>query len=68
MSMNEFGRTTAQSKWRRTRDCADAACVEVLDAGHEVHVRNSTLPDAAVRFTPAEWRAFLNGVKRGDFG
>jgi len=57
----------AQRRWRRSRDCADAHCVEVFDGGHEVHIRNSTLPGASLRFTPAEWRAFLTGVKRGDF-
>ena len=63
--MNEYHHAAA--KWRRTRDCADVTCVEVFDGGQEIHVRNSQSPDALVQFTPAEWRAFLAGVKRGDF-
>lgn len=44
-------------------------CVEVarLDDGH-VGVRHSHHPQGPVlRFTPAEWRAFLHGARNGEF-
>jgi hypothetical protein len=49
---------------------ANGNCVEVAglpDGG--IVVRNSRDPDGPVlRFTPDEWRAFLGGVRNGDFG
>ena len=44
-------------------------CVEVAAlAGGDVGVRNSRDPDGPVlRFTPAEWRAFLGGARLGEF-
>jgi len=44
-------------------------CVEVtaLPSGG-VGVRNSRDPDGPVlRFTPAEWRAFIGGARLGEF-
>ncbi|MEU1880966.1 DUF397 domain-containing protein [Streptosporangium sp. NPDC020072] len=49
-------------------------CVEVAalkGAGHAdlVAVRDSKDPEGPkLFFTPAEWDAFLNGVKAGEFG
>jgi hypothetical protein len=45
-------------------------CVEVTDLpdGGGVGVRNSRDPEGAVlSFTPGEWRAFLGGVRAGEF-
>ena len=44
-------------------------CVEVAAfPGGDVGVRNSRDPDGPVlRFTPAEWRAFLGGARLGEF-
>lgn len=42
-------------------------CVETLLTPDEVFVRNSTRPDeATVRFTHAEWRAFVDSVREFD--
>lgn len=43
-------------------------CVEVkgLDADY-IEVRNSRSPHTEVSFDRAEWLAFLDGVKAGDF-
>jgi uncharacterized protein DUF397 len=56
--------------WRRSGTCqgADSTCVEVALSGPEVWVRDSK--DAAgpiLRFTPAEWAAFLAGARAGEF-
>ncbi len=48
---------------------ANGNCVEVtgLPEGG-VGVRNSRDPDGLVlRFTPGEWKAFLGGVRNGEF-
>ena len=43
-------------------------CVEVAALPGGVGVRNSRDPDGPVlRFTPAEWRAFLGGARLGEF-
>jgi hypothetical protein len=40
--------------------------VEVVDG--EVTLRDARQPSGPVlRYTPTEWRAFLDGVKRGEF-
>lgn len=48
------------------------SCVEagpLLDGSGRVAVRHSKAPDAAIIvYTRAEWRAFLAGVKAGEFG
>lgn len=44
-------------------------CVEVRWIyGHDVMIRNSNKPNGhRVRFTPEEWKAFVEGVKAGQF-
>ena len=56
--------------WRRSSACtgADSTCVEIAVGHGVVAVRDSK--DAAgpvLRFTAAEWRAFLAGVRTGEF-
>lgn len=44
------------------------ACAELLPAPDGVHVRDSKDRDGPVlRFTRAEWAAFLAGAKAGEF-
>lgn len=53
--------------WRKSSRCADNLCVEVahLPDGR-VALRNSG-GGPQLEFTPAEWDAFLGGVKDGEF-
>jgi Domain of unknown function (DUF397). len=54
--------------WIKSRRCESHACVEVAATADSILVRNSTDPDGpTLRFTPAEWIAFLGGVRDGDF-
>lgn len=48
---------------------ANSNCVEAARlSGGQVGVRDSKDPHGAVlRFTPAEWSAFLGGVRNGEF-
>jgi hypothetical protein len=42
--------------------------VEVTVVDGEVTLRDSKQPSGPLlRYTPAEWRAFLDGVKKGEF-
>jgi hypothetical protein len=58
------------SRWiKSSLSFSNSNCIEVarLPDG-KVGVRDSKNPDAAIlRFTPAEWQAFLGGARRGEF-
>jgi hypothetical protein len=54
--------------WRTSGRCNNGDCVEVAMLEEEVVVRDSKDRHGLVlRFTAAEWRAFLAGVHAGEF-
>ena len=54
--------------WFRAPFCENGTCVEVASAGDGVAMRDSKDQDGPMlRFTRAEWAAFLSGAKAGDF-
>lgn len=54
--------------WRRTTHCSNSACLDVARDGDHVVLRSSTDPDGPrLRLTPAEFGAFLAGVRAGQF-
>jgi Domain of unknown function (DUF397) len=56
--------------WRRSGACqgADSTCVEVAVDAQEVWVRDSKDGGGPVlRFSRAEWAAFLAGARAGEF-
>jgi hypothetical protein len=54
--------------WVKSGRCETSSCVEVAFAGDEVLVRSSAdVASPTLRFTAAEWRAFVGGVRDGDF-
>ncbi len=58
------------SSWTKSSlSAANGNCVEVADlSGESIKVRNSRDAKGAIlRFTPAEWDAFLGGVRNGEF-
>lgn len=62
--------TQESPRWvKSSLSYSNGACVEVADlAGGIVGVRHSKSPEGAVlRFTPAEWQAFLGGARLGEF-
>ena len=63
--MTDF--STAQ--WRKaTLSKAQGDCVEVAFVNDAVGVRDSKDPSKAPHvFTHAEWEAFLDGVRKGEF-
>lgn len=59
-----------RGRWRKSRHSnSQGACVELAPlAGGGVAIRNSRFPDGTVlRYTPAEFRALIEGIKHGDF-
>ncbi|MEU4158240.1 DUF397 domain-containing protein [Actinoplanes sp. NPDC026670] len=54
--------------WRKARKSSAGNCVEIARMGDSIAVRNSRFPDAGIiLYTPAEFDAFIDGVKRGEF-
>ncbi len=59
---------TEELRWRKAKRCTGGNCVEVATADDHVLVRNSSDLNAGIlRFTHDEWRAFVGGVKDGEF-
>jgi hypothetical protein len=55
--------------WRKSSFSSVGECVEVGSTASTIFVRDTKDRDGAVlRFTTAEWRAFLAGVHGGEFG
>jgi hypothetical protein len=60
----------SESSWiKSSLSFSNSNCVEVADlADGRVGVRHSKDSEGPVlRFTPDEWRAFLGGVRNGEF-
>jgi Domain of unknown function (DUF397) len=54
--------------WRKSTYSALNGCVEIAFLDDMVAVRNSRDRDGgALVFTPVEWRAFVDGVRDGEF-
>jgi hypothetical protein len=66
-------RPAAATRWpawvKSSLSYANGNCVEVADLKQgEIGVRNSRHAEGPVLvFTPDEWRAFLGGVRNGEF-
>ncbi|MGW4472879.1 DUF397 domain-containing protein [Nonomuraea sp. NPDC004354] len=61
--------TSPEIVWRKSSiSNLSGECVEVAMVGQAVLVRHSRRPDGAVlEFSLGEWKAFLGGVKQGEF-
>ena len=58
------------TQWiKAVRSGSNGQCVEMRRAGGAVEVRDSKHADdgPVLRFTPAEWAAWLDGAKSGEF-
>lgn len=57
-----------RAEWRKSTHSAMNGCVEVAFIDGQVAVRDSKDPDGpALRFNTDEWRAFIRGVRGGEF-
>ncbi|GAA2650129.1 DUF397 domain-containing protein [Streptomyces noursei] len=63
-----YGLDISDAVWQRPPGDPDAEAVEIafLERG-AVAMRNSTDPDVVLRYTEAEWRAFVLGARDGEF-
>ena len=57
------------SEWRKsTYSSSNSNCVEVRASADGVDVRDSKDREGPkLGFTPDEWRAFVRGIKQGEF-
>jgi hypothetical protein len=55
-------------KWTKSSFCADGQCIEVALIDNHVAVRdNKNVDQEALRFSQAEWAAFLDRVTVGQY-
>jgi hypothetical protein len=55
-------------EWRSPLHCGAATCAQVAVARDAVYIRDSKDPEGTpLRFTHAEWRAFVASVRDGQF-
>lgn len=60
----------SQAVWRKSsRSSGEGQCVEVARVDDTIGVRDTKLGEASpvLEFTPDEWRAFIAGMKDGEF-
>ncbi len=58
----------SHATWRKSSYSLANGCVEVADIDGKVGLRHSKDRRGPVLlFTPSEWRAFLDGVRDGEF-
>ncbi len=67
--MYSFGSEFRDTIWRRSKlSVNNGACLECTPSKGEIAIRNSRDPYGPVlRLTLAEWHAFLDGAKKGEF-
>ncbi|ARF55001.1 DUF397 domain-containing protein [Streptomyces gilvosporeus] len=62
-----YGLDISDAEWQRPPgDAEEAVEIAFLERG-AVAMRNSTDPDVVLRYTEAEWRAFVLGARDGEF-
>ena len=63
-----MGVNLSQAKWHKSSHSSANGCVEIAHAEGHIAVRDSKNQQGPVLvFTPIEWRAFLAGVRNGEF-
>jgi hypothetical protein len=66
--MNDFGKSAVPFRKSSVSGASNPACVEVGFETSAVLMRDSKDRGGPVlRFTVAEWKAFVTGVKAGEF-
>jgi hypothetical protein len=60
--------TTRPAVWRKSSYCQSGECIEVSALDGMVLMRDSKDPHGGVlRYDASEWRAFLRGIRAGEF-
>lgn len=55
------------SEWQQSSRCNGGGCVQVRAVGGHIEIRDSARPAEVAWFKPADWAAFLAGVRNGEF-
>lgn len=59
---------SSEIKWQKSsKSSGGAQCIELAEAAGEILVRESDDPNVILKTTPAKLRAFIQGVKAGEF-
>jgi hypothetical protein len=62
------GKIASEPTWHTGKQCDTGACVEIGTLGESVLIRSSADPAGpVVKLSREEWRAFVAGLKDGDF-
>lgn len=69
MAKNTPSRKETTTVWRKSTYCGESGpCVEVAMQDSEILVRDSKDANSPIlTFNQAEWKAFVAGVKEGEF-
>ncbi len=67
--MPDIGSLGLEPAWRKAlSSVGNGACVELAPVDGMVAIRDSKDPAGPIlRYTAAEWHAFLDGAKKGEF-
>jgi hypothetical protein len=58
----------SEINWRRSSFCNSSTCVEIAFSDSHVAMRDGKHRDRhTLIFTKAEWRAFLDAARKGEF-
>jgi hypothetical protein len=67
-SFSATNATCIEVAWTKSSRCGTGACLEVAHYEDEILVRDSKHPnDPHLSFSRAEWSAFIQGAKAGEF-
>jgi hypothetical protein len=66
--MSDVARGPRGISWLRASFCGANECIEVAADDGAIMIRDSKNPDSgALRYSKAEWLAFVTGIKAGEF-
>lgn len=64
-----MGVDLSKAEWHKSSHSSASGCVEIAQIDGYVVIRDSKNQQGpTLEFTPVEWRAFLLGVRDGEFG
>ncbi len=55
-------------EWKRSRDCSNAQCIEVLASDREVFIKNSIDPSSVIVMTREEFQELGKAIIENKYG
>ena len=60
--------TLGQLSWRTALRCNGGDCVRIAPSGEMIVIGDSKNPDGPfLKYSRAEWKTFVEGIRQGDF-